>query len=122
MANISTCNNLIVSANQTISGNLISSGNIQTTNIISTDITNSNTLTSNIINSTTANLTNTSVSSILTLLSNTPIKFVYNGTQYNLSALMLYTLFQLSEASIASHTYVKYTWKEPRYQVVALPC
>ena len=106
MSNITTVNNLVCSGNQTINGNILSSGNIQTTNIISTDITNSNTLTSNIINSTTANLTNTSVSSILTLLSNTPIKFLYNGTQYTMSALSLYTLFQLSEASIASQTYV----------------
>ena len=64
-------------------------------------------ITSNIINSTTANLTNISVSSILTLLSNAPIKFVYNGTQYNLSALMLYTLFQFSGSNIASQSYVQ---------------
>ena len=60
-------------------------------------------ITSNIINSTTANLTNISVSSILTLLSNAPIKF----TQYNLSALMLYTLFQFSGSNIASQSYVQ---------------
>ena len=46
--------------------------------------------------------TNTSVSNILTLLSNTPITFNYNGTQYNISALMLFTLNQLAGANIAS--------------------
>ena len=86
---------------------VLSSGNIQTTNITSTSINNTSSITSNIINSITGTLTNLSISNILSLLSNTPINFIYNGTQYNLSALMLYTVFQLSGASIASQAYVQ---------------
>ena len=104
--NLSSVNNLACSGSLSISNNIISSGNLQTTNITSSGITNSNTITTNIINSVTANLTNINLSNLLTLLSNTPIKFVYNGSQYNLSSLMLYTLFQLSGANIASQTYV----------------
>ena len=102
--NITTCNNLVVSANQTISGNIISTGNIQTTNISSTNI-NSNSISTNSINATTGNLTNTSIN-VLTLLANTPIIFNYNGSNYNLSTLMLYTLNQLQGVSIASQNYV----------------
>ena len=96
MTNISTCNNLIVSGNQTNSGNILSSGSLQTTAISSTSINNSSSISRNSLNGTSGSLTNLSVSNILTLLSNTPIKFVYNGTQYNLSALMLYSLYALS--------------------------
>ena len=103
--NISTCNNLTISGNQTISGNIISSGNIQTTAITSTNINNSNSISTNSINATTGALTNLSVN-VLTLLANTPIIFNYNGTNYNLSTLMLYTLNQLSGATIASQNYV----------------
>jgi hypothetical protein len=106
MSNITTVNNIICSGNQTISGNIISSGNLQTTAITSTSISNSNTITSNSINATTGSLTNTTISNILTLLSNTPITFNYNGTQYNISALMLFTLNQLGGSNIASQNYV----------------
>ena len=106
MSNITTVNNLVISANQTISGNIISNGNLQTNNITSTNINNSNSITSNSINATNGNLTNTSVSNLLTLLSNSPISFNYNGTNYTISALMLFTLNQLSGASIASQAYV----------------
>jgi hypothetical protein len=40
MSNITTVNNLVCSGNQTISGNIISNGNLQTTNITSTNINN----------------------------------------------------------------------------------
>jgi hypothetical protein len=106
MSNITTVNNLICSGNQTISGYIISTGNLQTTAITSTNINNSNSITSNVINSATGNLTNASVSIILTLLSNTPITFNYNETQYNISALMLFTLNQLAGANIAGQNYV----------------
>ena len=106
MSNITTANNLICSGNQTISGNIISTGTLQTTAITSTSINNTNTITSNAINATTGSLTNASVSNILTLLSNTPITFNYNGSNYNISALMLFTLNQLAGASIASQNYV----------------
>jgi hypothetical protein len=106
MSNITTVNNLVISGNQTISGNIISNGNLQTNNITSTNINNSNSITSNSINATSGALTNASVSNISTLLSNTPITFNYNGTQYNISALMLFTLNQLSGSSIASQAYV----------------
>ena len=106
MSNITTVNNLVCSGNQTISGNIISTGTLQTTAITSTGITNSDTITSNVINSTTANLTNASVSNILTLLSNSQISFIYNSNQYNISALMLFTLNQLAGATIASQSYV----------------
>jgi hypothetical protein len=106
MSNLTTVNNLICSGNQTISGNIISNGNLQTTNITSTNINNSNSITSNVINSSTGNLTNVSVSNAFSLLSNTPITFNYNGTQYTISALMLFTLNQLAGASIASQAYV----------------
>ena len=43
---------------------------------------------------------------MLTLLSNIPISFIYNGTQYDISALMLFTLNQLAGATIASPNYV----------------
>ena len=101
MSNITTVNNLLCSGNQTISGNIINTGTLQTTNI-----NNSNSITSNVINSTTGNLTNATVSNILSLLSNTPIIFNYNGSNYNINALMLFTLNQLSGASIASQAYV----------------
>jgi hypothetical protein len=106
MSNITTVNNLVCSGNQTISGNIISNGNLQTNNITSTNINNSNSITSNSINATCGALTNVSVSNVLTLLSNTPISFNYNGTNYTISALMLFTLTQLSGASIASQNYV----------------
>ena len=106
MSNITTVNNLICSGNQTINGNIISTGTLQTTAITSTSINNTNTITSNAINSTTGSLTNASVSNILTLLSNTPITFNYNGSNYNISALMLFTLNQLAGATIASQSYV----------------
>jgi len=107
MSNISTCNNLIVSGNQTISGNIISNANLQTNIITSTSINNTGTLSSLTINGTTANVTNVTLSNILTLLAATPIKFLYNGTQYNMSALMLYTLYQLNGVNIASQNYVQ---------------
>jgi len=106
MSNITIVNNLVCSGNQTISGNIISNGNLQTNNITSSSISNSNSIISNVINSTSANLTSTTVSNILTLLSNTPITFNYNGTQYDISALMLFTLNQLAGANIASQNYV----------------
>ena len=106
MSNITTVNNLVCSGNQTINGNIISNGNIQTTNITSSNINNSNSITSNSINATSANLTNTTVSNILTLLSNSPITFNYNGNSYTISALMLFTLNQLAGANIASQAYV----------------
>ena len=106
MSNITTVNNHICSGNQTINGNIISTGTLQTTAITSTSINNTNTITSNSINSTTGSLTNASVSNILTLLSNTPITFNYNGSNYNISALTLFTLNQLSGATIASQSYV----------------
>ena len=103
MSNITTVNNLVCSGTITTSGNIISNSNLQTNNIISTNINNSNSITSNVINSTSANLTNTTVSNVLTLLSNTPINFIYNGTNYT---IMLFTLNQLSGVSIASQAYV----------------
>ena len=106
MSNITTVNNLICSGNQTISGNIISNGNLQTNNITSANINNSNSITSNSINSTSGALTNLSVSNLLTLLSNSPITFNYNGSNYTISALMLFTLNQLAGASIASQNYV----------------
>ncbi len=106
MSNITTVNNLVCSGNQTINGNIISNGNIQTTNITSTNINNSNSITSNVINATSGALTNTTVSNVLTLLSNTPITFNYNGNSYTISALMLFTLNQLAGANIASQAYV----------------
>ena len=102
MTNISTCNNLIVSGNQTISGNILSSRSLKTTAISSTSINNSSSISTNSLNGTSGSLTNLSVSNILTLLSASPIKFVYNGNQYNLSALMLYSLYALSDSNIAS--------------------
>ncbi len=42
MSNITTVNNLVCSGNQTINGNIISNGNLQTINITSTNINNSN--------------------------------------------------------------------------------
>ena len=107
MSNISTCNNLVISGNQTITRNIISSGNIQTTNISSTSINNSTSITTNSINSNSGSLTNLSISNILSLLSTTPINFIYNGNQYNINALSLFNLFQLSGASIASQAYVQ---------------
>ena len=106
MSNITTVNNLVCSGTLTTSGNIISNGNLQTNNITSANINNSNSITSNVINSTSANLTNNTVSNVLSLLSNTPITFNYNGTNYSISALMLFTLTQLSGASIASQNYV----------------
>ena len=106
LTNISTCNNFIVSGNQTISGNIISRGSLQTTAISSTSINNSSSISTISLNGTSGSPTNLSVSNILTLLSNTPIKFVYNGTQYNLSALMLYSFYALSGSNIASQSYV----------------
>jgi len=101
MSNITTANNLVCSGTLTTSGNIISNANLQTTAITSTNINNSNSMTSNVINSTTANLSNTTVSNILSLSSNTPITFYYNGTNYILSTLMLFTLNQLAGANIA---------------------
>jgi hypothetical protein len=106
MSNITTVNNLVCSGNQTISGNIISNGNLQTNNITSANINNSNSITSNSINATSGSLTNTTVSNILSLLSNTPISFIYNGNSYTISALMLFTLNQLAGASTASQAYV----------------
>ena len=106
MTKKSTCNNLIVAANQIISGNILSSGNLQTNNLTSTSINNSGSLNLITINGTSGSLTNLSVFNILTLLSNTPIRFVYNGTQYNLSALMLYSLYNLSGSNVATQSYV----------------
>jgi len=105
--NISTSNNLICSGNLTISNNILSNGNLQTNNITSSSINNSGSITSNSINGTTANLSNLSISNLLTLLTNNPINFLYNGTQYNISALMLYTLYQLNGVNIASQNYVQ---------------
>ena len=67
MSNITTVNNLVCSGNQTISGNIISNGNLQTNNITSSSISNSGTITSNIINGTTSNITNLNLSSLLKL-------------------------------------------------------
>ena len=106
MSNITTVNNLVCSGTITTSGNIISNSNLQTNNITSSNINNSNSITSNVINSISTNSTNTSVSNVLTLLSNTPITFNYNGTNYTISALMLFTLNQLAGASIASQAYV----------------
>jgi hypothetical protein len=106
MSNITTVNNLICSGDQTISGNIISDGNLQTNNITSANINNSNSITSNIINGTTSNITNLNLSSLLNLLSNSPITFNYDGNSYTISALMLFTLNQLAGASIASQAYV----------------
>ena len=103
--NISSVHNISCSGSLTISNNIISTGNIQTTAISSTNINNSNSISTNSINATTGALTNPSVN-VLTLLSNTPLLFNYNGTNYNLSTLMLYTLNQLSGATIASQNYV----------------
>ena len=103
--NISSVNNISCSGSLTISNNIISTGNIQTSNISSTSINNSNSITTNSINATTGSLTNTSIN-VLTLLANTPIIFNYNGSNYNLSTLMLFTLNQLAGASIASQNYV----------------
>ena len=103
--NLTSVNNLVCSGNQTISGNIISSGSIQTTAISSTSINNTSSITTNSITATTGSLTNLTVN-VLILLSNTPIIFNYNGSNYNLSTLMLYTLNQLSGATIASQNYV----------------
>jgi len=92
MSNITIVNNLVCSGNQTISGNIISNGNLQTNNITSTSINNSGSINSLTINEITLNITNMNFTNILTLLGNTPIKFLCNGTQYNMSALMLHTL------------------------------
>ena len=105
--NITTSNNLVVSGNLTISNNILSNGNLQTNNITSTSISNSNSITSNSINGTTANLSNLNISNLLTLLTNNPINFLYNGIQYNISSLMLYTIYQLAGNSIASQAYVQ---------------
>ena len=105
--NIRTCNNLVISGTLTTSNNIISNGNLQTNNITSQNINNSNSISTNSINSNTGSLTNLSVSNILTLLSSsTPIIFNYNGNNYNLTTLMLFTLQQLGGASIASQSYV----------------
>ena len=107
--NISTANNLTISGTLTTSNNIISNGNLQTNNISSTNINNSNSISTNSINATTVSLTNLSVSNILTLLSSsTPIIFNYNGSNYNLSTLMLFTLQQLGGATIASQSYVNH--------------
>ena len=103
--NISTCNNLTISGTLTTNGNILSTGTLQTTNISSTNINNSNSISTNSINATTGSLTNLSVN-VLTLLASTPIIFNYNSSNYNLSTLMLYTLNQLSGATIASQNYV----------------
>ena len=103
--NLTTTNNLTISGLLTASNNIISTGSFQTTAITSTSINNSNSISTNSINSTNASLTNTSIN-ILTLLSNSPIMFNYNGSNYNLSTLMLYTLNQLGGLSIASQNYV----------------
>ena len=105
--NIATTNNLICSGNLTIANNILSNGNIQTNNITSSSINNSGSITSTSINGTTANLSNATLSNILTLLATTPINFLYNGTQYNISALMLYTIYQLNGVNIASQNYVQ---------------
>ena len=105
--NISTSNNLICSGNLTISNNILSNGNLQTNNISSSSIYNSGSITSNSINGTNANLSNLTISNILTLLTNNSINFLYNGTQYNISALMLYTIYQLNGVNIASQAYVQ---------------
>jgi hypothetical protein len=103
--NLTTVNNLTISGNQTINGNIISSGTLQTTTISSTSINNTSSITTNSINATTGSLTNLSIN-VLTLLSTTPIIFNYNGNNYNLSTLILYSLNQLSGATIASQNYV----------------
>ena len=105
--NITTTNNLVVSGNLTIANNILSNGNLQTNNITSSSINNSGSITSNSINGTNGNLSNLSISNLLTLLATNPINFLYNGTQYNISALMLYTLYQLAGNSIASQAYVQ---------------
>ncbi len=105
--NLTTVNNLVCSGSITTSGNIISNANIQTTNISSTSINNSTSITTNSINSNSGSLTNLSISNILSLLSATPINFIYNGNQYNINALSLFNLFQLSGASIASQAYVQ---------------
>ena len=87
--NISSVNNISCSGSLTISNNIISTGNIQTSNISSTSINNSNSITTNSINATTGSLTNTSIN-VLTLLSNSPIIFNYNGSNYNLSTFTKY--------------------------------
>ena len=104
--NLTTVNNLVCSGSLTISNNIISNGNLQTNNITSQNINNTNSISTNSINTTTGSLTNASVSNLLTLLSNTPISFNYNGTNYNISALMLFLLNQLSGATITSQSYV----------------
>jgi hypothetical protein len=63
------------SGNQTISGNIISTGNIQTTSISSTSINNTSSITTSTINSNTEALTNLTVN-VLTLLANTPLNYV----------------------------------------------
>jgi hypothetical protein len=104
--NLTSVNNISCSGSLTISNNILSNGSITTNSISSTGISNSGTITSNIINGTTSNLTNLLVSSLISLLSNTPISFIYNGSNYNISALMLFTLNQLGGLSIASQSYV----------------
>jgi len=106
MSNLTTVNNLVCSGTITTNGNIISNSNLQTNNITSTNINNSNSITSNSINATSGALTNTTVSNLLTLLSNSPITFNYNGSNYTISALMLFTLNQLNGLSIASQNYV----------------
>ena len=105
--NITTTNNLICSGNLTIANNILSNGNLQTNNISSSSIYNSGSITSNSINGTNANLSNLNISNLLTLLTNNPINFLYNGIQYNISSLMLYTLYQLNGVNIASQNYVQ---------------
>ena len=106
MSNFTTVNNLVCSGTITTGGNIISNSNLQTNNITSANINNSNSITSNSINATSGALTNTTVSNLLTLLSNSPITFNYNGSNYTISALMLFTLNPLNGLSIASQNYV----------------
>ena len=102
--NITTCNNLSVSGNTTLSGSLISSSSAQFTSIQATSI-NATSFIGN-TSGTISSFSNSSISNILSLLSSSPITFIFNGVNYSLSSLMLYTLFELSGGNLATQSYV----------------
>jgi hypothetical protein len=101
-----TANNLAVSGNTTMSGKLTSTGDATFNSITSTTFATSSINNTTTLNATTANITNTNLSNNLNLLAQYPIKFTYNGIQYTMSTLMLFSLFQQSGASLATQAYV----------------
>lgn len=101
-----TANNLSVSGNTTMSGTLTSTSNASFNNVTST-ISNNGINNCTTLNCTSSNISNMTLSNVLNLLAQSPIKFTYNGQQYTISTLMLYSLFSLGGGNLATQTYVQ---------------